>query len=288
MKVKRRFILGDEWLYYKVYCGERTADLILSETILPLKNSLIEQGWVSKWFFIRYHDPDFHLRMRFLLTDRNHIGQVIETIRNALSTYIDNDVIWSIKTDTYAREIERYGSNTIVSSETLFYYESELLLDVLEMVEDDNLYAIFVMKIMDNILTSFGYNLEEKVLITRSNKEGYWKEFEGNKVLTKGLDKKYRGIKSDLISFLLPGNNIEAYKPLDNRIHAWFEKADPEIKKTIAILTKDKEVSKESLAASYIHMLVNRAFRSKQRFYELVCYDFLNKYYNTISHINKK
>ncbi|WP_371311652.1 lantibiotic dehydratase C-terminal domain-containing protein [Flavobacterium circumlabens] len=36
------------------------------------------------------------------------------------------------------------------------------------------------------------------------------------------------------------------------------------------------------LIASFVHMNINRTFRSKQREYELICYDFMNKYYKYI------
>ena len=39
-------------------------------------------------------------------------------------------------------------------------------------------------------------------------------------------------------------------------------------------------LKKDDLLSSYIHMMINRLFRDKQRLHELVCYDSLHKYYN--------
>lgn len=41
------------------------------------------------------------------------------------------------------------------------------------------------------------------------------------------------------------------------------------------------QVPLKDIAASLIHMSINRLFKSKQRHYELVVYDFLSKYYRT-------
>ena len=77
MSIKRTYILGDEWLYYKLYCGARTSDVILTETIKPVTEYLLNQGLIDSWFFIRYGDPDFHIRIRFHLVDLAKIGDVI-------------------------------------------------------------------------------------------------------------------------------------------------------------------------------------------------------------------
>ena len=58
--MKRTFILGEEWLYYKLYTGTKTADLLLADVIGPLCKTFIANGWIDKWFFIRYHDPESH------------------------------------------------------------------------------------------------------------------------------------------------------------------------------------------------------------------------------------
>lgn len=40
--LKRTFFIGDEWLYYKVYCGVKTADIILAEVVKPLTEEFIK------------------------------------------------------------------------------------------------------------------------------------------------------------------------------------------------------------------------------------------------------
>ena len=56
------------------------------------------------------------------------------------------------------------------------------------------------------------------------------------------------------------------------------------------ILRKEKDNVRErslnDLMGSYIHMLMNRLFKSKQRVHEMVMYDFLFRYYK--SEIAKK
>ncbi|MEF9476554.1 thiopeptide-type bacteriocin biosynthesis protein [Chryseobacterium sp. 1B4] len=62
-------IPGGNWIYYKLYMGTKSADEILEDKIKPLADQLIEENVIDQWFFIRYNDPKYHLRIRFKCTD---------------------------------------------------------------------------------------------------------------------------------------------------------------------------------------------------------------------------
>ena len=62
--VRRRFPPGSEWLYAKLYTGAATADRVLRDVVGPVTRSALRAGAVDGWFFIRYGDPDWHLRWR--------------------------------------------------------------------------------------------------------------------------------------------------------------------------------------------------------------------------------
>ncbi len=63
--VQRTFPPGSEWLYAKLYTGTATADQILRDVIAPLVAEVLGSGAAERWFFIRYGDPDWHVRLRF-------------------------------------------------------------------------------------------------------------------------------------------------------------------------------------------------------------------------------
>lgn len=280
MNIKRTFILGDTWLYYKLYCGARTSDAILTETIKPLVNQLLEDQLISKWFFIRYNDPEFHIRIRFHLNDVKKIGELILAVKSALQLYVDDDIIYKIQTDNYQREIERYGSNTMEVAETLFYSESTMLLKAIDAIEDDELYFLFVLKAIDQLLNNFGYRIKEKLDLVTINRDAYKREFSADRTLNKQLDKKYRDLKGALVEFLETTNTPSEYEYLEQILKEKEIKTGAAIKNILKYKKEGLlELPLPDLLSSYIHMLVNRAFRTKQRFYELVSYDFLTRYY---------
>ena len=130
--IKRVFIPGSKWVYYKVYAGLNTADTILTDKIGPLGDQLIKDGVIDKWFFIRYSDPENHLRIRFHLKDEKLIESVIKGVYHAFESHINNQLIWDLQLATYQRELERYGTNTIEDLESFFHHDSEVLLDIIK------------------------------------------------------------------------------------------------------------------------------------------------------------
>lgn len=280
-QVQRIFIPGEAWMYFKIYCGERTSDLLLAETILPLVMQLQERNLIDQWFFIRYHDPDAHIRIRFHSTEAQHQNTVLRLVSESLRTYVDNDIVYKVQMDTYIREIERYGDANIEVSEQLFFYESQFLLQAINLIEDATFYTFFVIKSIDAMLTNFEFSAEQKLKFAIRNRDGFKAEFGGGKHLTKQLDKKYRDLRSDLSQFLEQEKMTDDFEPLQQLLDIHKNQSHSSVAQVLEYLRTSK-MNPHQLISSYVHMLVNRAFRSEQRFYELVCYDFLSKYYQMV------
>ncbi len=133
--IQRNFILGDTWLYYKIYTGPKTSDSVLTGIIKPVAEQLIADNIIDKWFFIRYADPKHHIRVRFHYSQSENIAIIINSLSPYLRPLVEQDHIWKVQIDTYHREIERYGSNTMELSESLFYYDSKMIVDFIDMIE---------------------------------------------------------------------------------------------------------------------------------------------------------
>jgi len=163
--IQRTFIIGDKWSFFKIYTGYKTADKILTDLFYPLSQQLLLNNIIDKWFFIRYSDPKFHLRIRFYTDDNSKTGILINNVNNSIKHYVNQDLIWKVQTDTYIRELERYGDNNIENSEFFFWYDSEMICKILsfnEVKQDDNLRWLLALKIIDVLLDSFQYSLEDK------------------------------------------------------------------------------------------------------------------------------
>ncbi|MEZ7497831.1 thiopeptide-type bacteriocin biosynthesis protein [Flavobacterium sp. Arc3] len=279
-EIKRTFILGEEWLYYKIYCGSYSADSILIESILPIVTELLEQKLIAQWFFIRYNDPKNHLRVRFQIPNVDNIQKIIKLTQPHFSKLIEKDVAYDIVTATYKREIERYGKTTIGLVEELFCYHSEKTLHLIDNTtpEEDEIVRIFAsLHMIDNLLESFNISLNHRINFVQSMELAYKTEHHIEKENNKKLDRLFRIYRND-IEFYLYEKNEPLY--LEGLIELMkITEKETEIIKNI--ISKKLSTDLEALISSLIHMNINRIFRSKQRQYEMLCYDFINRYYKS-------
>jgi thiopeptide-type bacteriocin biosynthesis protein len=277
----RSFITGSEWLYVKLYCGTNTAEKVLKSVIKPLVLELISKEIIDKWFFIRYTDPEHHIRLRFHNAANPLFWTIIlEKLHAALKEY---ELIYKIQTDTYFREIERYGVNTMELSETIFHMDSFAVLnciDLLEGEEGENFRWLLAARGTDMLLQDFGYTLSQKAALLKRIQKHFFEEFGGDKTLQTQLNDKYRQHMRRLSSFLDPQQDVS------NEIEeatALFCTRSERIRTAIKGVT-----ALDELLPSYIHMFLNRILLSNQRRHELVIYHFLNKYYDSQLAIAKK
>lgn len=283
---KRNFILGSEWLYYKIYCGIKTTDIILTSIIKPLTEELLIKNLITSWFFIRYADPDNHLRIRFNLKEKDDLKVVMTMFFDKFEPLKEEGFINKIQIDTYKREIERYGDKTMILSENYFSYDSANIINLLNSIEfntyeGEKVRWLYALRAVDKLLNDFKLSIEEKISLTEGMREVFGKEFNMNKQLSKQLDKKYRKYENEienvLKEVLLSSDN---YYPISEIL-----KEDSIKKQNIAIKILETNLNTHSknknLIFSYIHMLINRLFSSSQRLHELVIYDFLRKRYRS-------
>lgn len=275
--MQRDFCVGSEWLYYKIYTGVKTSDIILIEKLLPVILQLKKQNVIQKWFFIRYKDTDEHLRIRFLIENPAHLSKAIRTIYPILNTLLQENLIWKIQTDTYQREIERYGKSTIVDSELLFWKDSEMILEYLSIkasFPNNQTPFLFSFYAIDSFLNAFGLSHLDKLTLMDELQLAFKKEFEADKTFKKQLDKHYRELSPSIHEFLSHPENIEFSEIVENKGN--------QIKESVLAIKENIQISLFSFLQSHTHMMINRQYTSKQRMYELIIYDHLHRYYKMV------
>lgn len=284
--LKRSFVLGDEWIYYKFYSGAQTADRILEESIKPSVNYLLDRSKIDHWFFIRYADPDLHLRVRLHFTKPGSVGIIVRTIYKYISKFVEQDLIWKVQTDTYQREIERYGIFTMELSEQLFFLDSKLFIDLVPYLKNPNGETQrwhFALKSIDYLLDCFQYKTEDKLRLLEGLKDSFGREFGLNRFLKDQLNNKFakewKGIERSLNSST---DKESIISPILNHLNVHKKTVIPLAKEVLKICEEHPDsIHVNELIGSYIHMMMNRLFRSKQRIHELVLYDFLYRYYKS-------
>jgi len=285
-EVQRTFIPGTEWLYYKFYCGIQFADNILLTVVKPFLAAQKRRGAVDAFFFTRYNDPDYHLRLRFHVSSIHLLYEIMADMRQRVRKFEKAGIIWKVQIDTYDREIERYGSNTIHMVEQLFYYDSQAVLKFLSSCSGDQREEfrwLWGVKAIDEILNSLRFSLLEKIAIVTSVKDNFDKEFQADKSVNTLFNKKYADNKA-LVSTVLQEEYhlFEAFKPLAGILVQWRKGAAPLYRQILDMHLKGKlEMDIQALAVSIIHMFLNRHLLAQPRKHEWLMYKMLEKHYKT-------
>lgn len=271
MNIKRRFIIGEEWLYIKVYSGPTLLEELLSNEIYEVVKSAYEDRLIDKFFFVRFTDDGHHLRLRFHVTDVNNIGCIVTRLGEGLKDYLDNRMIAKVTADTYTRELERYGRTSMEDLETIFSVNSWQILEILRSTTDYEQRSLQGIKITDELLSLFGFDVQGKYNFFESYYRAYSEEFGKGELMQEQLKKKNREYSKKL-NAMLGSTPVVPVPGLNDAVqHIMQLKNDQRL-----------EAPFESLLRSMLHMHFNRLYRVKQRVHELVIYYMLSNYYKSL------
>ena len=271
-------LIGSEWIYFKIYMGESFADKLLPE-ILIVSKELYTTKIIDKWFFIRYFDPQFHVRLRFHLTDSKNLLSVIESMNVLLSKYLANEFIENVQLDTYVKETERYGGKEgVILSENIFFADSVMMCELFSSLGEskEEQRWLFGLVNIDSLMNDFNFSTEMKLVFLDNLVKYFQGDFLKNKYLNKQFDAKFKNHLKEINS-VLKDNKVDLYEYLVNIRHRIHNPIIPEIINGITNGTILKQIL--DLLSSYIHMSCNRLFRTEHRRHEFVLYNLLLRFY---------
>ena len=289
----RSFLPGSEWLYAKLYTGAATADRLLTEVVKPLVRSALGTGAADGWFFIRYGDPDWHLRLRFH-GEPARLQHLSLELMNALRDPHRDRLLWKVQLDTYEREVERYGGpEAMLLCERIFQADSEAVLQLLELLPgDEGADARWRLMLagMDQLLTDLGLNLDARQRLHVALREGFGREFHAERATDHQLAERYRRDRKS-IEELLVSRKIR--QPLIARGLMVLQQRSERLAPLVAGIrsladTGRLAVSLPELASSLLHMHANRLARSSARAQEFVLYDYLSRHYTSLQARQRK
>jgi thiopeptide-type bacteriocin biosynthesis protein len=147
---------------------------------------LVSDNVAQKYFFIRYADPESHIRLR-VQAKENGIATLFLTLNNWINELYTTGIISKVVIDSYIREAERYGgANLIDCAEEYFYHDSKLVMSLLTMQRygNQNLNLDYIgISFIISVFEAFGLSMEEQeqFLSSVANRKNYRKEFQNNR-----------------------------------------------------------------------------------------------------------
>ncbi|MGW7442949.1 lantibiotic dehydratase [Kitasatospora sp. NPDC054795] len=280
----RSFPPGSEWLYAKLYTGSAGADEALRRVVRPLVRRALAEGTADSWFYVRYADPDWHLRVRLHGDRRRLAADVLPALYDAARPLLADGVVRRVQLDTYEREIERYGGPVgIRLSELLFRQDSEAALRTVESLgaeggADSRWRAALVG--IDRLLTDLGLRRAEKRALVSAARDRFRAEFRVDQAVRRGIGDRFRRERAALERLLAdPDRDPDPGADPDTAddTSAAVRSLAAELRE--GVRTGQIGTPIAALAGNYVHLHANRVLRSAARAQELLLYDFLSRLY---------
>lgn len=157
---------GSDWLYLKLYgCSEREAECV-GRPLRALYGHALQNGWSDRFFFVRYADPEPHIRLRFHGNPRRLWQEGLAHVHSWARQLEEEGLLTRLLIDTYDPELERYGGVELIErAEWVFFADSMAVSRWLEAVRwgemtfDEEIMG--VINIID-YLSGFGLNPDEQ------------------------------------------------------------------------------------------------------------------------------
>lgn len=283
--IQRTFPPGSEWLYIKLYTGQATADAVLLGPVAELVREARAVAALDRWHFVRYADPEWHLRIRLRGRPERLLGLVLPSLRERLAPYLEDGRIVRVQLDTYEREVERYGGDAgIELAEAIFAADSDAALAMLEALEEggpgDDARWRLALRGMHDLLCALGLTLEERLELTTHLDERLGREPQALDVpaLAKVFRRERLGLEA-----LLRASARERHHPLRSGLSALARRSRqlaPVVKQLMRRAAEGRlALPAATLAESYLHMFVNRLLASDHRPQERVLIGLLARSY---------
>lgn len=264
LDIKRTFFPGDEWLSLKLYGNSRRTEELIGFHLMPFCQTLIEEGEIDKFFFLRYRDPEEHIRLRLKGKKETMQQMVLGKVNFWFKELIVDGILNNAIIDTYKREVERYGGLELIElAEDVFYTDSIFTCNILNIMR--NRKSILPIEIY--IVASIINMLEELRIDYQIQKEIFLASFD--KSIHREVFQKYR---KDLLNICNSYDEWSGFKEMEYgyEIYNLFD-----LRKNSLNSFGDKMIEldnenrlwneKKSILFSIIHMHCNRILGSRQK-----------------------
>jgi thiopeptide-type bacteriocin biosynthesis protein len=266
----RRYAPGSEWLYLKLYCGPASLDRLLVELAPLLRRTLAEGLW-DRWHFVRYGDPEHHLRLRFHGPSTRLLAELLPQLHAHLEAPLAQGQLWRVQLDTFEPEWERYGGALgFALAESWFAEDSQHVLDLLVegLTLEDRWKA--GLRQVDAIWAALGLDLQARKGLALAARDGFRREFGDAGEGAVQMGARFRGLRKELET----GFPRQLDSPLTGGLGGL-----PQIRDAFDQGLLQGELA--SLAGSLTHMHLNRLLRSHPREHEWVLLEFLVRLYDS-------
>jgi len=277
----RRMPPGSSWLYCKLYTTPMAADDLLRTVVRSVVAEAEAAGTIRRWFFLRYHDPDFHLRLRFHGAPDALLGAVLPALRAAAAAAFAGGRIARLQLDTYEREVDRHGGpNSIELAEQIFHADSAAALAWITdhaVAVDESARWHLALRGLDQLIDDLGLSRVDKHRLAASVRDDLQRRLRVDSAVLRAIGDRFRVERASLERLLdRTGDTthpLAAALAVCARRSATLRPVVDELRRREAAGQLTRSIAEH--ARSQVHLSINRLARTHPLEHELVLCSFL-------------
>ncbi|MER7955845.1 lantibiotic dehydratase [Streptomyces sp. NPDC096030] len=244
---------GEDWLYAKLYAAQDTHDEVLSAGLPALVREVGDT--VHSWHFIRYRDPEPHIRLRLQGDGESLRTTVLPRLAAISRRWHETGLIKGMVLDTYRPETDRYGGpDALPHAERMFCVDSRSALAQLGMR------ARGALALPAPVLAAVNH-----ALLLESLGDWDWSAWISRALPKLPAHAAYRSYREQAAALIVPGRTARSAAAVLGAPLAELWSTAPETRKYGALLLSDEgrgprtEQHAEAVMA-LLHMQHNRVF----------------------------
>lgn len=264
------------WHYMKLYGGEDYLEGLAAGDLATILRQAHQQGLVKRWFFIRYRDPEFHIRLRLEGEGQDFNNFVHALQHNLLEPLLRKHELSGYKNDNYLPEYSRYGGRKVMQHvEDIFFNDSVYCLAMIrkarELQSDELVWKAAISGVLD-YMKSFRLSPQQVRRFIAEQRRAFLSEMQIEKTQFDALGTLYKKHRRYLETIVSGPENAAPHiaQALEARRSANTGPCDA----IMAAIPGDNILI---VLSSIVHMQANRIFTGNSRPQEFIVWDFLDR-----------
>jgi len=260
-------------------------DRVLRDAVAPVVRDALAAGDATHWFFLRYADPDDHLRLRLAGDPARLATAVLPALDRALAPLLAAGAVRKVQLDTYEREVERYGGDRgIELVEQLFWHDSQAVLEIVELLDGDagaDARWRLALRGIDLLLEDLGLDDDARNKVVSAGRDSLGAEVGADAAFWSRIGERFTKERAALDPVFARDPARDADHDLEPGFAALARRSARIAPIAAELRARDAagELAPglDAMAWSLIHMHANRLLHASQRAQELLLEDFLRR-----------
>jgi thiopeptide-type bacteriocin biosynthesis protein len=257
------------------------------EIVSPLLEAVRDRAIVDRWFFVRYGDPAWHVRLRFHGPREGLVSVLLPALHDRLAPLLATATLARVQLDTYEREVERYGGpDAVPLVEDIFHHDSQAALSIIELLEGDEGAEArwrLAFRGMHDLLGDFGLDTAARLAVVATLRARFGDEHRIDIKVERQLGERFRAERRSL------GILLTASADGDHPLAPGIEALDSRSRAIAPVAAELRDLEsrgllatpREEIVGSLLHMHANRMLLAQHRAQEVVLYDMLKRHYTS-------